>query len=56
MVTEWVGQTPRADALDASPRPSGDAMSDGDWNDTITLVLIAALLGAVIWGLTGGMN
>ena len=30
-------------------------MTDGDWNDTITLVLIFALLGAVIWGLSGGM-
>lgn len=30
-------------------------MTNGNWNDTITLVLIFALLGAVIWGLTGGL-
>ncbi len=29
-------------------------MTDGDWNDTVTLLLIFALIGAVIWGATSG--
>jgi hypothetical protein len=28
-------------------------VTDGDWNDTITLVLIGLLIGCVIWGITG---
>jgi hypothetical protein len=29
-------------------------MTDGDWNDTVTLALLAALIGVVIWGVSGG--
>jgi hypothetical protein len=29
-------------------------MTSGDWNDTITLALLAALIGCVAWGVYGG--
>lgn len=30
-------------------------MTNGDWNDTVTLALLAALIGVVIWGVSGGL-
>lgn len=52
--SEQLGVRLAPNPLDAAPCPSGDAMTDGDWNDTITLALVGLLIGCVAWGVYGG--